>query len=181
LARAVAQFADVGPEDLAYGVDGCGAPTFGVSVQAMALMSARLIAPPAEWDEETRQATAQLREAMLAHPEMVGGATDSLDTALMRVTRGRVLAKAGAEGVFTGAALPGERWPRGLAVALKIEDGDGARRARRVAVLEVLRQLGLLTVEELAALPAEYSDAAIYNRRGEAVGATQAVFILTGD
>lgn len=175
-ARAVAQFAGVAVTDLAVGLDGCGVPAFGVSVRAMALMYARLLAPPADWDAETRRATERLREAMLAQPEMVGGATDSLDTALMRVTHGRVLAKAGAEGVFTGASFPCEHWPRGLAFALKIEDGDGARRARRVATLELLRQLGVLSAHELAALPEKYRDTIIYNRRGEATGYAEAYF-----
>ena len=176
-AAAVAQFAGVAAGDLAIGVDGCGAPTFGVTVQVMALMYARLIMPPLEWDETTRDATKRLRAAMLTHPEMIGGATDSLDTALMRVANGRLLAKAGAEGVFTGALLPCERWPQGLALALKIEDGDGARRARRVAVLEILRQLNALSEGEFDAL-AEYQDATIYNRGGAADGAVAAAFAL---
>ena len=176
-ARAIAQFAGVAAGELAVGLDGCGVPTFGVSVRAMALMYARLLTPPDDWDDTTRRATIRLREAMLTHPEMVGGATDSLDTALIRVTEGRVLAKAGAEGVFTGAAFPCERWPHGLAIALKIEDGDGARRARRPATLELLRQLGVLSDTELSALP-EYRDNLIYNRRGENVGHAQAAFSL---
>ncbi|MGH9903494.1 MAG: asparaginase, partial [Pyrinomonadaceae bacterium] len=38
IARTVAQFSDVSPEDIAVGTDGCGAPVFGVPVRAMALM-----------------------------------------------------------------------------------------------------------------------------------------------
>lgn len=174
-AQAVAQFAGVARENLAYGVDGCGVPTFGVTVQQMALMYARLMLPPMDWDTQTRQACETLCAAMRAHPEMVGGWTDSLDTALMRVLQIRIIAKAGAEGVFTAAVQPSLRWPQGLAVALKIEDGDPAHRARRLAVLELLKQLEVLKVGELAQL-AEFGEMAIYNRRGTQVGVTRANF-----
>jgi L-asparaginase II len=176
-ARAVAQFSGVSTADLAIGLDGCGVPTFGVSVHAMALMYARLLHPPTAWDEDTRRATARLRDAMIAHPEMVGGLTDSLDTALMRATRGRILAKAGAEGVFTAAVFPDEKWPRGLAIAFKIEDGDGARRVRRPVALELLKQLDALQEEEAGKLR-EYQENAIYNRRGELAGEAKTAFAL---
>ena len=44
----ITRFSGVAIEDLAVGVDGCGVPVFGLSVRAMALMYARLVAPPAD-------------------------------------------------------------------------------------------------------------------------------------
>src|ERR1044071_4058838 len=46
IADAVAKFSDVAVTDMAVGVDGCGAPIFGITVKAMALAYARLVSPP---------------------------------------------------------------------------------------------------------------------------------------
>src|SRR5215813_2089116 len=51
IGKAVAQFSDVPLEDLAVGTDGCAVPVFGISVRAMAFAYARLISPPASFDE----------------------------------------------------------------------------------------------------------------------------------
>ncbi|HYE16341.1 MAG TPA: asparaginase, partial [Pyrinomonadaceae bacterium] len=44
--RSVSLFSGVPVEQLTYGVDGCGLPTFALSVRTMALMLARFVAPP---------------------------------------------------------------------------------------------------------------------------------------
>jgi L-asparaginase II len=108
------------------GVDGCTAVCFGLPLRAMAVAWARL-------GTSAEPAARRLREAMWAHPELVAG-TGRLCTELMTACRGRVLAKVGAEGVYS-AALPG----LGLGVALKVEDGHGPSGA--VALLSVLAQL----------------------------------------
>src|SRR6266850_3015553 len=56
IGRTVAQFSETPLEDIAVGVDGCGVPVFGVTVKAMALMYARLVSPPAEFDDKTKDA-----------------------------------------------------------------------------------------------------------------------------
>lgn len=143
IARTVEQFSGVPLEDIAVGVDGCGVPVFGVTVRAMALMYARLVAPPPDFDEETRAACRRIVAAMTTHPEMVGGPVERFDTEIMRAAHGRVVSKIGAEGVYTAAVLPSPRWPRGLGLAFKIEDGED-RRARPTVAIEALRQLGVL-------------------------------------
>src|SRR6185295_5116681 len=35
--RAVSQFSDIPPQEIAIGIDGCGVPVFGLSMRAMAL------------------------------------------------------------------------------------------------------------------------------------------------
>ncbi|HVG37934.1 MAG TPA: asparaginase [Pyrinomonadaceae bacterium] len=176
IVREVERFSGVPSEDVAVGVDGCGVPVFGVTVRAMALMYARLINPPIDFPEEVRAACARLTAAMAAHPEMVGGTSERLDTEIMRATRGAVISKVGAEGVYTAGVLPGERWPRGLGLALKIEDGED-RRARPTVVIESLRQLGVLDAPALDAL-APYASFAVKNNRGERVGEIRASFEL---
>ncbi|MDQ3818374.1 MAG: asparaginase, partial [Acidobacteriota bacterium] len=152
-------------------------PVHALPVRAMAKMYARLVRPPADFDKSVRAACERITSAMMAHPEMVGGETESLDTALMRAVPDRLVAKAGAEGLFTAGILPCEEYPRGLGLALKIEDGDKGSRARRPAAVEALRQLGLLSEKTLNAL-SPYSKSYLHNRRGERVGEVVAAFKL---
>lgn len=174
IGKAVAQFADVPVEDLAVGVDGCAVPVFGMTVKAMALMYARLVSPPAEFDELTRRACERIVRVMSAYPELIGGTSDRLDTAIMRATPRRLVSKVGAEGVYTAGINPCEEWPRGLGLALKIEDGDD-RRARPTVVVESLRQLGVLKDESLEAV-ARYAFFPVTNRPGDVVGEIRAQF-----
>lgn len=176
IGRTVEQFSCVPLEDIAVGVDGCGVPVFGVTVRAMALMYARLVAPPLDWDEATRAACKRIVGAMTSHPEMVGGTVERLDTEMMRAAAGALISKVGAEGVYTVGVLPSERWPRGLGLALKIEDGED-RRARPVAVVEALRQLGVLNEAAYQAVK-PYSNFIVYNHRGDTVGEVRASFEL---
>ena len=176
IAETVAQFADVARAELAIGVDGCGVPVFGVPVEAMALMYARLVAPPIDFAETTRAACQRIVEAVTTYPELVGGAGERLDTEVMRATRGRVVSKIGAEGVYTAGVRPSAQWPRGLGLALKIEDGENLR-ARPTVVIESLRQLGVLDEAAHAAL-APYARFDVRNHRGELVGEVRAAFEL---
>lgn len=172
----VSQFSDIAVEDISIGIDGCGVPVFGVTMKAMALMYARLVSPPSEFDGATRSACARIVSAMTAHPELIGGTKDRLDTEMMRATGGSLISKVGAEGVYTAGILPCETWPNGLGLALKIEDGDD-HRARPTVVIESLHQLGVLSDEARDAV-AKYAFFPIRNRSGEVVGEVHAAFSL---
>ena len=174
IGKTVAQFADVAVQDLAVAVDGCAVPVFGMTVKAMALMYARLVSPPAEFDELTRRACERIVRVMSAYPELIGGTSDRLDTTIMRAAPRRLVSKVGAEGVYTAGINPCEEWPRGLGLALKIEDGDD-RRARPTVVVESLRQLGVLKDESLEAV-ARYAFFPVTNRPGDVVGEIRAQF-----
>lgn len=177
--QTVTTFSGAPPEAIALGTDGCGVPVFGLSVRSMALMYARLVQPSPDFPPPIRDACARLVKAMIAFPEMVGGTKDRLDTELIRAAKGRLISKIGAEGVYTVGVLPCLDWPNGLGFAVKIEDGDD-RRARPPAVIEALRQLGVLGEDEQSALQS-YSPSPITNRRGERVGEARAAFTLEVD
>jgi L-asparaginase II len=177
ISQAIAQFSGLPVKSIAVGVDGCGVPVHGVPARSMAIMYSRLMLPHASFDNRTRAACERIVSAMTTHPEMIGGNTESLDTALMRAVPGRLIAKAGAEGLFTAGVDPCERWPRGLGLALKIEDGDKGSRARRPAVVETLRQLSVLPDTALQALSC-YAKSIICNHLGETVGEAIASFRL---
>ena len=175
--RTVARFSDVSADEIAIGTDGCGVPVFGMSLRAMGLMYARLVAAPANFGEAAeREACAHIVSSMTTYPEMVGGTVERLDTELMRAAP-VVISKVGAEGVYTVGVKPCAAWPRGLGLALKIEDGED-RRARPTVVLESLRQLGVLDEAAQIAL-APYARFAMRNHRGDHVGDVIANFELT--
>jgi L-asparaginase II len=174
--KTIASFTDIPIEDLAVGTDGCAVPVFGVTVKAMALSYARLVSPPPSFDEATRNACSRIARVMNAYPELVGGASNRLDTEIMKATPGRVVSKVGAEGVYTAGVNPCEEWPKGLGLALKIEDGDD-RRARPTVVVEALRQLGVLRDHSLEAV-ARYAFFPVLNSPGEIVGEIRAEFEL---
>lgn len=176
IVRSISQFSGVAVEDVAVGVDGCGVPTFGVTVRAMALMYVRLVTPPEEFDKATREACRRIVSAMTKYPEMIGGRDERLDTVIMQAARGLVVSKVGAEGVYTAAVLPCAAWPRGLGLALKIEDGED-RRARPAVAIEAMRQLGVLKDGALEEVK-QYASFPIVNRRGEQVGEVRASFEL---
>lgn len=172
----IAKFSGLAIDDLVVGIDGCGVPVFGLSVGAMALMYARIVAPSAEFDVATRQTCRRIVKAMTDYPELIGGTTDRLDTEMMRAAKGRLISKVGAEGVYTVGVLPCADWPSGLGLALKIEDGDDYR-ARPTVVIEALRQLGVLDRESLDAV-ARFARFPIKNRRDEIVGEVRPAFAL---
>jgi L-asparaginase II len=105
---------------------------------------------------------------MTSFPELIGG-VERLDTMLMQAADGKIISKVGADGVWLCAVLPGEKYPTGLAIALKIEDGDD-RRARPVVAVEILKKLGILPQDLLSDL----SPMPIKNRRGDLVGRVEA-------
>jgi L-asparaginase II len=168
ITRTVAEFSGVPAEDVLIGIDGCSAPNFAVPVSAMAFMYARLVNPPEWFDASVREAARRVVRAMLAHPEMVEGRGE-LDTELMKACGAKAVSKVGAEGVYTAGVLPSERFPEGLGLAFKIEDGDKSDRARSPLAVEVLRRLGVLGQVNDGPL-SKFVRPVIRNHRGDAVG-----------
>lgn len=163
----VSDFCDVPVRDLQLGVDGCGVPVFGLPLRAMALAYARL-ADPSEIKAEYAEAVERIVRAMQAYPEMVSG-TGRFTTELMRAGAGEVIAKSGAEGVFSFGLRSS-----GLGITVKVEDG-GSRAIPRL-VLEILRQLGYDLSGHPLLLPFERGE--VRNNRGELVGRILPVFTL---
>jgi L-asparaginase II len=166
--QTLAELADVAPDSIDVGIDGCSVPTFALPLHRVALAFARLADPEAV-SEPRRSALRRIASAMMTYPEMVAG-THRLDTDVMRAGQGRIVVKGGAEGYY-GIGLLGSP---GLGVALKIEDGNEGR-GRNAVVVEVLRQLGALDDRAMAALR-RYAVGPTKNHRGLIVGETRACF-----
>ncbi len=127
-------------DEISTAIDGCGVPTFALSLAELARMFAGFAAGEPEGMET-------VVAAMTRRPELVGG-PQAVDTLVMRSLSGAV-AKRGAEGVLCAGL------PDGTGVALKVE--DGAYRASYAATGTVLG------IPELAERP-------LHSSRGEVVG-----------
>jgi L-asparaginase II len=173
----IARAFGIEPRQLLTAIDGCGIETFAFPLREIARAYAMLADPGSIPGGDRRAEIAQqltvVRDAMLAHPEMVGGTHDRVDTSLMKAAPGRIVSKAGAEGLRGVAILPGARSghanqsPSGLAVT--IEDGDGFDRASGSASVEALHQAGVLDDRALREL-ARYHRPKAIDPRGNAVG-----------
>ncbi|MGB2965382.1 MAG: asparaginase [Anaerolineales bacterium] len=129
--------------------DGCSVPTFAMPLYHSAWGWARLT-DPSKLSPERESACRLISSAMLNHPYLVAG-PGRLDTRLMECTDGTLISKAGAE-AFQAAGIPENSIRPGspaLGIALKISDGDQGKRARRAVMIEVLRQLGILTADHM--------------------------------
>jgi len=106
---------------------------------------------------------------------MVGGTQGRFDTDLLRASNGKLVCKVGAEAVYSVGVLPCEQYPRGLGIAIKVD--DGSYRGMGPAVIETLVQLGVLDNAEIEAL-ASYHRPKVDNRRGLLVGEILPAFTL---
>ena len=145
-----------------FGIDGCSAPNFATTLTGLA--RAMAVFAEAQEDGPVRErAAARLRNAMIAHPELVAG-KNRAGSILMSAATEPVAVKSGAEGVYV-AILPGQ----GLGVALKI--ADGAARASEAAITALLVRLGVLKREHPSV--SNYLDRPILNRDGLVTGAVR--------
>jgi L-asparaginase II len=144
MAETIADAVDVAPSSLRAAVDGCGVPTFAVTLEQAARAFTRI----ADLDGGERVA-----RAMRRHPELLRGPV-AADTDLARLLDGWI-AKGGAEGLLCAASA------EGLGLALKVV--DGSFRALAPAVVHVLARLGV----DASGLGGDM----LRNSRGETVGA----------
>ena len=139
-----------GTKRIGLGVDGCSAPTFALPLRAMARALALFCEDPGT--------PKRVRDAMMAHPQMIGRPCSTI----MGAAPGRVLAKAGAEGVYV-CGFPG----RNAGLALKVE--DGGTRAWLPVLHAVVRKLGWLDKSDLSGL-GKAASTTLRNHAGLVVG-----------
>jgi len=121
-----------GVDEIPLAIDGCGAPVFYLPLRTMALLYAHL---------GSTEDFKPLQTAMTSYPAIVGG-EGRVDTVLMQVSQGKLLAKVGADGVLCVA-----RGNRGEGLALKLSDGSGE--VRDMTLVQILLKLGWLEQEAL--------------------------------
>ena len=162
--RTVAEACGLAPDDVVVALDGCSAPTFAVPLAAAARAFSAL-ARPTTAAADLREPLARVAEARRRHPPLVAG-SGRFDTRLMQATRGRLVAKGGAEGVQGVADLES-----GVGLCLKVR--DGASRAVPPATIEALLVAGCLDGEALRALERDRRPT-LENFAGRTVGRIEA-------
>lgn len=171
--KTFASICDLSVEEIALGIDGCSAPNFAVPLYNGALAYARLTAPEnwAAGSPAQQKACRTIFQAMTAYPEMVAG-PERFDTDLMLATGGRIVSKGGAEGYQAIGLAPGALGPgsTGIGIAVKISDGDDRNLARAAVALEVMRQLGVISEDELVGLQSHGPNFTLHNARQITVG-----------
>jgi L-asparaginase II len=156
----MSDLASIDLSSAALAIDGCGVPTLGLPIAALARAMARFARPQAPSDGRA-EAIGRIRRAMAAHPMMVAG-RGRFCTEVMAAAGEAILVKTGAEGVFA-AALPNE----GLGIALKID--DGATRASECALATLLKRFAALSPPVEPVLR-RYAARELRNWAGVAVG-----------
>ena len=140
-----------------WGIDGCGLPTFGVPLSALARAFARA--------QNEEAGFRRCQDAMAAHPFLVAG-TGRFDTALLACCGAALTAKIGGAALWV-AVVRGT----GTAVAVKLE--SGAPEAIPPIAIGVLRRLG--AVPDPLPEPLEtHAEPVLRNWAGTAVGRIEA-------
>jgi L-asparaginase II len=140
-----------------WGIDGCGIPTYSMSLKAMATGMAQFANPQFQWAQEAEV----LKKAIALEPHYISG-RECMNTDTIRATKGEILLKSGAEGVCCVVDLR-----KGYGMALKCHDG-GAR-AVEAAALAILQKLNCFKPEEHQAL-SKWMDPPLRNWSGTEVG-----------
>ncbi|SFL48072.1 asparaginase [Paenibacillus sp. 1_12] len=159
----IADMSNISSEQITLGTDGCGVPVFAMPLEALAYAYAQL-GNPINLSPSRAEACNRIIGAISREPYYLAG-SDRFDTRLIEVTKGRIIGKMGAEGIFA-LCIPEKSW----GIALKIE--DGAKRALYPAVMETLIQLKLLQEQEIEALRS-FHQPDIRNCHDQIVGSIQ--------
>ncbi len=157
----VSQFYELSSDQLHLGMDGCSAPTFAMPVFNQAIAFKNLVCPPSSFDDKTKLAAKRIVTAVTEFPEMVAG-TQRYCTDLMRITRGRIVGKTGADGVYC-IGIPEKKW----GIAIKIDDGKMGPQYQ--VAQELLKKLDLISQEEIAELE-KYREFEMKNFAGNITG-----------
>lgn len=138
-------------KELRWGIDGCNLPAPAAPLNVLARVYASF-ASAADATKIDNAGSARIQhqkrifEAMSTYPELVGG-EGRFCTELMRLFNGSLIGKVGADGCYAiGVKVSDETRRIGgkgaLGIAVKIEDGNLS--ILYTAVLEILKQLGLV-------------------------------------
>lgn len=164
----ISYFTDMERDSILIGIDGCGTPVHGLPIKNMAKAYMKLT-NPSKIKNSLVPAARKVTMVMTDYPEMIAG-TGGFCTELMKVTRGKILGKLGADGVYCMGLIG-----KNIGIALKIEDGNS--RVLSCVALETLRQLNLISTEELEELGKFYIKDNI-NSQGDKIGEIKPEFRL---
>lgn len=152
-----------------FGIDGCAAPNFAVSMAGMARAMASFASFGAGASVRDSACVA-LRDAMMQHPKLVSGTGRSCAN-LMEAADGQAAVKIGAEGFYVGILPQAE-----LGIAIKIE--DGAKRGAEAVMAALLVRYG--AVDRTDPRVSVHLDAPVFNFNQDHVGHIRPIAELLG-
>lgn len=155
----ISEVTDLKKEAIDLAIDGCGVPVFGLPIYNMALAYSRLMTSKEVHMEK-------VVKAMTNYPFYVAG-TDRLDTILMEETKGKILAKLGAESVYCMSIANTD-----IGIALKIE--GGSYRPLKALVPSLLLKHKFINTEEYDRINTRLT-LEINNHRKEKVGIIKSI------
>jgi L-asparaginase II len=166
--KAISEICRYPEKKIGIGIDGCGVPVHAMPIYNMAVGFSNLVNFNFK-DEKTSEAYKLIVDSMKKYPKMVSG-EGRLDLSLALASKGNILIKAGGEALSCSGILD-----RGWGMAVKI--ADGTQRAIGPAVIESLKQMGLLNEKQISKIN-KFSHPLIKNFRGDQVGYIKAEFKL---
>lgn len=169
--------------EINWGTDGCNLPAPALPLSnishlyAVLADAADLVARDSSSVSQRTIHLAKMYEAMWRFPEIVGG-EGRFCTELMLKYDGAVVGKLGADGCYGVAVKDSDDTRRlgansGIGIALKVEDGN--EEILYVAVMEILKQLGIRSEEKRQAL-AGFQDLQRVNTAGVVTGKVSCSF-----
>jgi len=143
------------------GVDGCTLPNPLIPLKKFALAAAQL----ADYKKlgEHSAIVKRIFDSCIKFPEITGG-SESANSILTKLSKGRVFFKNGAEGVFV-AIIPEKK----SALAVKII--DGAARAAEVAIMGLISQLKIINNDKIEKI----KNRPIKNSTGQIIGRMECI------
>lgn len=164
--KITALFYELDEKDLQVGIDGCSAPIFGMPLLNQALAYKNLVSPM-RWKDKTLESVCnRIVKSVIQYPGLIGGSKRYCSD-LVRITKGKVIGKTGADGIYC-LAIPHKKW----GISIKIDDGKMGPQYQ--VAHEILLRLGLLSKEEENALAHHWRFENI-NFAGNSVGFSSAV------
>jgi L-asparaginase II len=133
------------PEDMHYGIDGCGMPVHGMKLSEMGAGFSKFF-------DGTTTGAEIIADAVTEFPVLAGG-KDRIDTCIIQASKGKLIAKVGAEGLIIVT-------PRHSGEALVVKASDGNNNVRDFVVVEALRKLGWLEKP-----PEDYEELVYFTQR----------------
>ena len=158
--KVISDFCGIATDKIIKGYDGCGMPIHAVPLKEIAFAFANLCNDNF-LDGKYGRSQNFIISAMTMYPEMVAG-QGRFDTELMKSFGDRLICKIGAEGVYCVGILG-----KSIGIALKVDDGNS--RAISPAILELLLQMDIISIDELEQLK-HFWKPDLFNHRNDKVG-----------
>ena len=142
------------------GIDGCSAPQYSFPMENLSRAMVNLV-KKTKTKNKYSNAVSLLLKSISENPKLIGG-TNRFDTEIIKITKGRIFCKGGAEGVLLFADTS-----KNFGGIIKIIDGN--ERAIPSVAIEIFIKLKMLLINEKKYLK-KWSKKTLYNHANKKIG-----------